>query len=58
MRGGYDYEESYEDTSFEEEAPAALATPSDDQILAFVQANIDNQINPPIVQPPLPWVLA
>jgi hypothetical protein len=22
---------------------------------AAVQANIDNQINPPIVQPPLPW---
>ena len=23
---------------------------------AAIQANIDNQINPPIVQPPLPWV--
>jgi hypothetical protein len=22
---------------------------------AAIQANIDNQINPPIVQPPLPW---
>lgn len=42
MRNEYDYEEFYEDTSFEEEAPAALATPSDDQILAFVQTNIDN----------------
>jgi len=21
-----------------------------------IQANIDNQINPPVVQPPLPWV--
>jgi len=42
MRGGYDYEESYEDTAPEEVAPTALATPSDDQILAFVQANIDN----------------
>ena len=36
------YYTDYEDTSFEEEAPAALATPSDDQILAFVQANIGN----------------
>jgi hypothetical protein len=22
---------------------------------AAIQANIDNQINPPIIQPPLPW---
>ena len=42
MRNEYEYYTDYEDTSFEEEAPAALATPSDDQILAFVQANIDN----------------
>lgn len=26
-----------------------------DAIEAAVQANIDNQINPPVVQPPLPW---
>jgi hypothetical protein len=25
---------------------------------AAIQANIDNQINPPIIQPPLPWALA
>ena len=25
---------------------------------AAIQANIDNHINPPIVQPPLPWVTA
>jgi hypothetical protein len=25
---------------------------------AAIQQNIDNQINPPIVQPPLPWVTA
>lgn len=39
-----DYSSEYEDAAPEEvaEAPAALATPSDDQILAFVQANIDN----------------
>ena len=42
MRNEYEYYSDYEDTSFEEEAPAALATPSDDQILAFVQDNIDN----------------
>ena len=42
MRNEYEYYSDYEDTSFEEEAPAALATPSDDQILAFVQANIGN----------------
>lgn len=42
MRNEYKYYTDYEDTSFEEETPAALATPSDDQILAFVQANIGN----------------
>jgi hypothetical protein len=25
---------------------------------AAIQTNIDNQINPPIVQPPLPWATA
>jgi len=25
---------------------------------AAIQAQIDNQINPPIVQPPLPWITA
>jgi len=40
MRGGYDYEEVYEDTAPEEVASTLSAT--DQQILAFVQANIDN----------------
>jgi len=39
MRSGYDYEDVEEDTAPEAAAPAA---PSDEQILAFVQANIDN----------------
>ena len=39
MRGGYDYEDVEEDTAPEAAAPAA---PSDEQILAFVQANIGN----------------
>jgi len=39
MRSGYDYEDVEEDTAPEAAAPAA---PSDEQILAFVQANIGN----------------
>jgi hypothetical protein len=43
MRGGYDYEEVEEDTAPEEVAPAASsAAPSDEQIRAFVEANIGN----------------
>jgi hypothetical protein len=41
MRNDNDYYTDYEDTSFEEVATAPAA-PSDEQILAFVQANIDN----------------
>ena len=29
-----------------------------DSAEAAVQSNIDNQINPPVIQPPLPWIQA
>jgi len=36
------YQQQFGEDDYEDSAPAALATRSDDQILAFVQANIDN----------------